>query len=151
MASKSLGVCIARNSSMQTQGMSSFGTVGFSVIKTGCAFKTWHMLRVSSILLFSPCSLFAAMLPTITRFSSEMFIMKSKGAFFTGEMLQKANFLKTLKRSACLAIARVAFVSMQYWRLLVFSKMSMGFATGRPNVLAKLYAEVTEAFAMPLS
>lgn len=151
MAIRSLGVRIADNSSMQTQAMSSLKDLGFSVIKTGCALITWHMLRVSSIRLFKCLSAFVAMLPTIACFSFGMCMTKSKGAFWTGEMLQKANFLKTLKRSACPAMACVAFVRRQQGCLRVFSRMFMGFATGMPRVLAKLYADVTEAFAMPLS
>lgn len=138
MARSSLGVRIAANSSMQTQAMSSLKDVGFSVIKTGCALITWHMFRVSSTLLFRCFSLFVAMLPMMMCFSFGMFIMKSKGALWTGEMLQKVNFLKTLKSNACPAMARVAFVSRQYDCLPVFSRMFMGFATGMPNVLAKL-------------
>ena len=123
---------------MQTQAMSSLKSARFSVIKTGCALITWHTLRISSILLSKRLSAFVAMLPTMACFSFGMFMMKSKGAFWTGEMLQKANFLKTLKRSACPAMACVAFVRRQQDCLRVFSRMFMGFATGMPKVLAKL-------------
>ena len=80
MAIKSLGVCIACNSSMQTQFMSSLKDLGFSVIKTGCALITWHMFRVSSTRLSRCFSLFVAMLPMMACFSFGMFMMKSKGA-----------------------------------------------------------------------
>ena len=96
------------------------------------------MFRVSSILLSMCFSCFVAMLPMMTCFSFGMFRTKSKGALWTGEMLQKANFLKILKNNVCLASVRVAFVSKQNDFLWGFSSMFMGFATGQPNVLAKL-------------
>src|SRR3989304_10556447 len=151
LAIKSSGVRMADNSSMQTQDMSLLKGLCFSVIKTGCALTTWHRLKISSILLPKCFSPFMAMLPTITYFSFGTFMMKSKGAFWMGEMSQKANFLKILLRSAGPAMACFAFMRRHWCCFRVFSRMFMGFATGMPKVFSKLYVDDTEAFAMPLS